>query len=475
MFTRLSLRLRIFLFFSLLALGGLALAGGALYLGWSRAEPPVPPSPFVTAFLLFAFLNTGLAAAIWLLFDENVAKPIDKLAVDLRLCTQAGVGRALDTEAARYLGDLAPAARAVSATLSSGVMDSAAHVARETERLQAEAARLTALLTEIPVATILVNGSDEIVLYDGQAAAILSQVGPPRLKAPLTDYFDGADLEAAKAGLGASEAEVAFTLAEAGRARSFEARLKRLEADGYMLILEVEDAPSARIAARPLVYDFDLLNAGASGDIYDRPLRDICFVVFDTETTGLSTTEDQVVQIGAVRVLNGRLVPGERFESFVDPGRPIPPASTRIHQVSDADVAGAPDFVAAGRAFHAFARDAVLVAHNAPFDLAFFHRFEAEMGVGWDHPVLDTVLLSAIAFGITEDHSLDALCDRLAVAIAPEVRHSALGDAVATAEALVRLLGLLEARSLTTLGAVIAEARKHGRLLEDLNAPVQQR
>ncbi|MEL6768908.1 MAG: 3'-5' exonuclease [Pseudomonadota bacterium] len=469
MLARLSLRLRIFLFFGLLALGGAALAGGAMYFGWSRMEPPLPTGPFVTAFLIFAFLNLGFVALVWMLFDENVARPIDKLAADLRLCAHSNVAKAVDTEGAKYLGDLAPAVSAVSTTLSAGVMDSAAHVARETGRLQAEAARLTALLTEIPVATMLVNEAGEIVLYDGQAADILSLIAPPRLKAPLTEYFEAECLAAARAQLSEAEPEVSFALRASMGGHAFDARLKRLDETGFMLVVDVDRAPMSPVSARPLVYDFDLLNTEPAAELTETALRDLCFVVFDTETTGLSTSTDDVVQIGAVRVLNGRIVPGEVFDSYVDPGRPIPPASTKIHHVSDADVAGAPDFAAAGRAFHAFARGSVLVAHNAPFDLAFFRRYEEAMGVEWAHPVLDTVLISAMTFGITEEHSLDALCERLEVPIPPEARHSALGDALVTAEVLVRLLPLLEAKSLVTLGDVIAEAKQYGRLLKDLN------
>ncbi|MEM6943320.1 MAG: exonuclease domain-containing protein [Pseudomonadota bacterium] len=469
MVSKLSLRLRIFLFFGLLAAGAAALAGGALYVGWSRAAGALSPSPFVTAFFLFAFLNTGLAVAVWFLFDENIAKPIEKLAADLRLCAHSGVDRPVDAEAARYLGDLAPAAGAVSATLNAGVIDTAQQVARETERLQAETAQLTALLSEIPVATILMNAADEIVLYDAQAAEILSKVGQPRLKASVTEYLEAGALAAAHGALTEAEPETAFEIADANRARTFSARLKRLDTDGYILTLDPGTSVQTKPAARPLVYDFDLLETtGATEDQMSATLSDLCFVVFDSETTGLSTTTDDVVQIGAVRILNGRIVPGETFDTYVDPGRPIPPASTRIHQISDADVAGAPDFLAAGRRFHAFCRDAVLVAHNAPFDLAFLHRREAEMGVAWNHPVLDTVLISAMTFGITEEHTLDALCERLDATIPPEVRHSALGDAIATAEVFVRLLPLLEAKDLTTLGDVVAESRKYGRLIKSM-------
>lgn len=469
MLTRLSLRARIFFFFCLLAVGGSVLAGIALYFGWARADAALPGGPFVTAFVLFAFLNTGLAAGVWLLFDENVAKPINALAADLRLRAHSGVEADLNTDTARYLGDLAPAAQAVSSSLSSSVMDTASEVARKTAQLQSEAERLTALLTEIPVATIMVNDHLNIVLYDGQAAQVLSGIAPPQLKAPLVDYFYAADLGRAKSELNRTGAEVLFDLRDKQASQVFSARLKPLKGAGFMLLIDVPDADLMPGDARPLVYDFDLLNAGEVTDLHATPLSELCFVAFDSETTGLSTQTDDVVQLGAVRILNGRIVEGEVLDTYVDPGRPIPPASTAVHHVCDDDVQGAPDFATAGKTLHGFSRDAVLVAHNAPFDLAFLRRAAGQMGVTWDHPVLDTVLLSAIVFGTTESHTLDALCARLGISIPPELRHTALGDAQVTAEALVKLIPLLEGKGLRTLADAIAESKKHGRLLQDLN------
>lgn len=469
MLTQLSLRLRIFLFFCFLAVAGAALAGGALYFGWTRAEPGLPAGPFVTAFVMFAFLNAALVVGIWLLFDENVAKPIERLATDLRLRAHSGIDKAVETEAGKYLGDLAPAANAVSTTLSTSVVDTAAQVARETERLKAETARLTALLTEIPLATILVNPAHEIVLYDGQAAGVLSQIACPRLKAPLTDYFSADSLAAAHAKLKKAKAEIATQLTDLTDTQSFEVSLKPLEGSGYMLILDAASVAPGPQAQRPLVYDFDLLESAETSDIMHTRLSSLCFVAFDTETTGLLPETDDVVQVGAVRILNGRIVAGEVVNSYVNPGRPIPPASTKVHRVTDDHVREAPDFTAVGCDLHHFSRDAVLVAHNAPFDMAFLHKGAAQMGVDWNHPVLDTVLLSAVVFGTTEQHSLDALCDRLSVTIPDALRHTALGDAQATAEALVKLIPLLEGKGLTTFGDVITETKRHGRLLKDLN------
>ncbi len=135
-------------------------------------------------------------------------------------------------------------------------------------------------------------------------------------------------------------------------------------------------------------------------------------------------------------------------------------------------VAGAPLIAEAGKRMHNFSRGgAVLVAHNAPFDMAFLRRHADDMGgVNWDHPILDTVLLSAVLYGTTEVHTLDALCERLDVVIPPEkLRHTALGDAQATAEVLVKMLAMLEARGILTLHQAVDEAKKHKRLLSDLN------
>ena len=473
MLAKLSLRLRIFLFFCLLGLGGLASVGITLWLGYGRAVDSSAANGFTFAATLADFLILGLTAFVWLLFDENVAKPIERLAAEMRSRAHAGVAQEMDMTAARYLGDLAPAASAVARQLNDTALGTTQAIAAETARLNAEKARLTALLTEIPVATILVAPGGQIVLYDGQAAEVLAQLAVPRLNARITEYFDEASMNVAVRKLHKTGKEVAFEAWSKDGGQSFQTRLKPMEGGGYLMVIDSQTAEISPDAARPLVYDFDLLERSASDGleaaIHDRRLRDLCFSVFDTETTGLLPHKDDIVQLGAVRVLNGRIVEGETINQLVDPGRPIPPASTRVHRVTDAMVRGKPRIDRVARQFHSFSQDAVIVAHNAPFDMAFLHRQARETGVSWDHPILDTVLLSAVLFGASETHTLDALCDRLCVTIPPELRHTALGDARATAEVLVRMLPMLEARGLATFGQVIEETRRHGRLLEDLN------
>ncbi len=222
--------------------------------------------------------------------------------------------------------------------------------------------------------------------------------------------------------------------------------------------------------ARKVVYDFDLLSPARTDRLAEARLDRLTYVVFDSETTGLNPRQgDEIVQLAAVRIVNGRRVEGEVFDTLVNPGRPIPAVSTEVHGITDAMVADAPGVPEVVRRFHKFAEGAVLIAHNAPFDMEFLRRVEGQLGLTFDMPVLDTVLLSAVVWGQSEVHSLDALSHRLGITIPEEARHTALGDAVATADAFLKLMPMLAGRGLETFGAVLTEVRKHGRLLKDLN------
>lgn len=463
---RLGLRLRIFLFFAALGLGAVAVATVGLWMGYRQADDPDALSPFISAGLVAGFGILGLTAAIWLLFDENVAKPVERLAADLRARAHGGVSRDLDVSRARYLGDLAPAASALSRQVGSATLDAAEEVARRTADLAAEKAQLTSLLTDIPLAVMMVNPAHQIVLYDGQTAELLEAEAPARLNAPLFDYLKEDPVRAALSELEDSGARRTPIVAETRSGKFYSGHIRKLgDGRGYMLMLE----PLSPDAERPLTYDFGLIHAEPSKDQRNAPLKALTYVVFDTETTGLDPDTDEVVQIGAVRVVNGRIVEGERFDTLVNPERPIPPGSTKVHGISDDMVAAAPGVEEATRRFHAFARGAVLVAHNAPFDLAFLKRYGSRIGLVFDHPVLDTVLLSAVLFGGSATHTLDALAESLGVDIEDAVRHTAIGDALATAEVLVGCVGMLEGRGYGTFGRVLTEVRKHERIIQDLN------
>lgn len=470
MLVSLSLRLRIFLLFAFVAAASAGIVGVSLYAGYLRMPAGSEPSGFLFAGILSGFGILAVATAIWLLFDENVAKPIERLAAAIRVRAHTGSGAPFDVHEARYLGDLAPAVDAVTGELSRVSEEAADLIEAETARLMAEKAHLAILLTEIPVAIVLVSPSHQIMLYDGQAADVLGQVHMPRLSASIFDYFNEDDLKQTFAQLSETRTEVTGTVRCARGNLTFELRLKRLsKASGYMLLVDAAKARIAPEAARPLIYDFDLSAHESERAIEDRPIQDLTYVVFDTETTGLTPHKDDIVQIGAVRVVKGRIVTGETLDLFVNPGRPIPKSSTRVHGVTDEMVADAPDPVSAVSMLHDFAKDAVIVAHNAPFDMAFLHRYGRSAGLEWEHPLLDTVLLSAVLFGDTEKHDLDGLCERLGIVLPAEARHTALGDAQATAEALCRMLPILTSRGYKSFADVIRQTRKHGRLLQDLN------
>lgn len=469
MLTHLSLRLRILMFFALLALGSIVVVLGSLWLGYHRAGQNALLDPFLFSGLLSCFAILGLCAGIWLLFDEHVAKPIEALAAEMRLRAHGGVARDIDPQTARYLGDLAPAAAGLAGQLGEATLHSAREIAKETARLEAEKHRLSALLSDIPIATVMAGADHRIVLYDAQAAQVLGQIAHPRLNASLFDYLDRAALTSAHQNMQRTGREITAPVRGRDGAQTYDLRLKPLgQGEGYILIFESATAEIAPEAARPLIFDFDLLDRPLA-NFQHSSLSALCFTVFDTETTGLLPHKDEIVQIGALRVLNGRLVEGEQFDTLVDPQRSIPAAATRVHGISTEMVQGAPHITAAAAQFHLFASDTVIVAHNAPFDMAFLRREAGNSGLSWDHPILDTVLLSAVLFGAVVPHTLDALCDRLDITIPAALRHTALGDAHATAEALVRMIPMLQARGYDTLGAVIAQTKRHGRLLEDMN------
>jgi DNA polymerase-3 subunit epsilon len=179
-------------------------------------------------------------------------------------------------------------------------------------------------------------------------------------------------------------------------------------------------------------------------------LRELDFVVLDTETTGLDPAVDRIVQLAGVRISAGHVQVDTMFESLVDPERSIPPLASEVHGITDPMVRGCPRIDAVLAEFAAFAGDAVLVAHHAAFDLAFLRKAGRRCGVRLRGPVLDTMLLSAALTGLRHAHDLDEVTRRHGIIV--EGRHSARGDSLATARLFVHMLALLEARGVRSLG-----------------------
>jgi DNA polymerase-3 subunit epsilon len=159
-------------------------------------------------------------------------------------------------------------------------------------------------------------------------------------------------------------------------------------------------------------------------------------------------------------MVNGKLLRGERFDQLVDPRRSIPPASIPIHGITPDMVQGQPTIQQVLPAFHRYAHDTVLVAHNAAFDMRFLQLKESATGLRFDQPVLDTLLLSAVLHPQQESHRLEAIAERLGVRVVG--RHTALGDALVTAEVFQKLVPLLADRGIHTLGQALAASRQSG-------------
>lgn len=232
------------------------------------------------------------------------------------------------------------------------------------------------------------------------------------------------------------------------------------ESSGYARIrlplpaTERVGAPREAMPPRPEFHDFGIADLPAPDEaLANRALRSLEVVAFDTETTGLELRRgDTVISVGACRVVNARLLASETFDCKVDPQKPIPAASTAIHGLTDADVAGAPPLDIVLNRFRQYVGDAVLLAHNASFDmLAISHH-----GVDFDVPVLDTLLISRALDEAIDGHDLDSLAQRYHLAFPPGTRHTALGDARVTAELWLALLPRLEARGIDTLEKLLA-------------------
>lgn len=201
------------------------------------------------------------------------------------------------------------------------------------------------------------------------------------------------------------------------------------------------------------------LEANAGEEAANLKLQRLSYVIFDTETTGLRPEAgDEIVSIAAIRMTEGGIDEEGIFSRLVDPGRKIPRRSTRIHGITDAMVGGAPDIVSVLQEFREFVGDDVLVAHHAAFDMSFLHLKEVVTGEVIGNVVLDTLLLSIFLDRLSHDHSLEGLAERAGVEI--QDRHTALGDAMATAKIFRRMIPRLAEQGILSLQHALEVSRE---------------
>ena len=188
------------------------------------------------------------------------------------------------------------------------------------------------------------------------------------------------------------------------------------------------------------------------------PLSAIEAVVFDTETTGLDARKARMIQIGAITIASGALDTGRAFCQLINPGQSIPPDSTKIHGIRDADVAAKPSFKSVFQDFQKFCDRRLLIGHSLSYDFAIVREECRLAGLPWSQPrSLDIRNLARVAAPGLVDHSLDRLCEWLGIAIVG--RHTATGDARATAEAFLKLVPILRDRGVRTVAEAEAACR----------------
>jgi DNA polymerase-3 subunit epsilon/CBS domain-containing protein len=184
------------------------------------------------------------------------------------------------------------------------------------------------------------------------------------------------------------------------------------------------------------------------------PLIALDAVVLDTEATGLDPATARIVEIGAVRVVGGRLNPADTFHCLVRPDVPIPAAATAIHHIDDAKVADAPRFAAVWPRLLDYIGASIVVGHTVGFDLAVLARECERAGQTFHRPrTLDTRLLGEVAEPNLAGFALEDLAAWLGIELAQ--RHSASGDALTTARIFTALVPKLRDRGIRTLGEAV--------------------
>ena len=200
-------------------------------------------------------------------------------------------------------------------------------------------------------------------------------------------------------------------------------------------------------------YIVDDLKEIVTGD-KGQSLEETC-VVFDIETTGFSPVNNRIIEIGAVKVRDGQIL--ERFSTFVNPRVPIPFEIEKLTGIGDVMVMDAPAIEEVLPEFLDFARDCVLVAHNASFDMSFITENAAAQGFPTDFTYLDTMVMSRVLLPSQNKHTLDALCKTFGVVL--ENHHRAVDDAEATAHIFLKFMEMLKEREVRTLRELNTFAR----------------
>ena len=176
------------------------------------------------------------------------------------------------------------------------------------------------------------------------------------------------------------------------------------------------------------------------------------FVVFDIETTGFSPVSNRIIEIGAVKVINGEIT--DRFSTFVNPQVPIPFRIEKLTNINDSMVMDAPLIETVLPEFLDFCGDAILVAHNASFDMSFIKENVQRQHLNREFTYVDTLGIARVLLPNQAKHTLDAVCKTLGISL--ENHHRAVDDAEATAQMFVKMIPMLKEQGAAKLADVNA-------------------
>lgn len=312
--------------------------------------------------------------------------------------------------------------------------------------------RLVAVLGSLFSGIVVITEQGQVSLLNAAARQLL---GEERARVG-TSVFASLDRES-----------VLAAVARARRAgRGVEAVFQRL--DGIELqgrISALPDDEGAVLVFPPIELDRHRPGVEFDLELHDVPpeveplhlgirLEDLPAVIVDTETTGLDAAKDRVVSLGAVCAHGPRMFRSRMIDSLVNPGVPIPALSTTFHGITDDMVAGAGNWAEVWADLERLARNRVLVGHNVAFDLTIMRAECERHGQPWEPPVfIDTLRLATLLNPNLKDFELETLAGIYQVDL--HGRHTALGDAMVTAELFFRMIPRLQQQGFATLGDLL--------------------
>ncbi len=449
------------------------------------------------------FLLIGLAFFIIVLFILNEVfqrfiLPLYTLIEDTELISTINPSHRISIEGVKELVTLADRINKTAESLENMQRKLQKYTKHVSARLEEDKNQLTRVISSLPVGVVVCNGCGEIILYNRRAKELLSncinkerqhsksksQIGLGRSIIDLCDHNLFSHINE----------ELNIGVQSPSRCREHRFQTTGIDGSTIQVYLAPLFAPKDKFAGLTCLFDtrkeeqsnllgdatfnnyhdynsslgpmeevfleqeigcfYDFFLADSHfwriKDIEDKPLTELSYTVFDLETTGLRPDSgDEIISVSAVRIVNSRIIFEESYNQLINPQRPVPEGSIRIHGIRPEILRGQPLIEEVLPDFQQFIKGTVLVAHNIDFDLRFLQLKEKKLGLRFDNPSLDILFLSCLVHPHQEDHSLEGIAQRLGTHV--YARHTSFGDALTAAEILLRLFPLLEEKGIYTL------------------------